>query len=327
MNKLVSIIIPVYNVEKYLNRCVESVVNQIYKNIEIILVDDGSPDSCGKMCDEWGKKDLRIKVIHKKNGGLSDARNFGLKIATGEYVLFVDSDDWISTSMVKDMVENMEKNNVDMVICQFYLAYANGKKICKYNNIIENQIFDVRQTIKLLLDDKIITNHIWRKLYKRRLLYSNCFPIGMNYEDIYVMPKLIFSCKKIYYTNNPYYYYFQNQNSITNTASYKNSLDHFKAKKHSFEQIIEKFPEMKQEVKIIQEKTILHICNNLIKNENNYKLTKLKLNIFTELRKESKNLNGLDLKFGQMILFKTFKHSFKIFLILCWLKKIYTRKG
>lgn len=321
MQSLVSIIIPVYKVEQYLDRCVNSVVDQTYKNLEIILVDDGSPDSCGNLCDEWKTKDSRIKVIHKKNGGLSDARNAGLKIATGKYVLFIDSDDWISLVMVEKMVEAMEKNSVDMVICQYYLSYPDGQNICKSKKN-DNQLLNVKETISLLLKDSIITNHAWRKLYKRNLVNQDCFPVGMNYEDIYAMPELIFACEKIYYLDAAYYYYFQNQNSITNTASYKNSMDHYNAKKHSYEVIKEKFPEMEKELNLAKEKTILHVCNNLIKIEGNYKLTGLKRKVFCELKTQTKGLHGFGLTKNRMLLFLSFKISIRLFLMLSWFKSI-----
>ena len=113
----ISVIIPVYNVEEYLDKCVTSVLNQTYKNLEIILVDDGSPDNCPKMCDEWAKKDKRIKVVHKKNGGLSDARNSGIEVCTGEYIGFVDSDDYIDKQMYKELLKRIESTNSDMVMC------------------------------------------------------------------------------------------------------------------------------------------------------------------------------------------------------------------
>lgn len=118
MNKLVTIIIPVYKVEKYLDDCLISIVNQTYKNLEIILVDDGSPDSCPSLCEQWAENDARIKVIHKKNGGLSSARNAGLKIATGDFIGFVDSDDWVELDMYAMMVKALEENDVDFVACK-----------------------------------------------------------------------------------------------------------------------------------------------------------------------------------------------------------------
>ena len=130
-NNLISIIVPIYNVEKYLKKCIDSIINQTYKNLEIILVDDGSPDNCGKICDEYAKKDNRIKVIHKENGGVSSARNVGVENATGEYIGFVDSDDYIEKDMYEVLINNLKKENADISIISNYEVYK--------NKIIENK--------------------------------------------------------------------------------------------------------------------------------------------------------------------------------------------
>ena len=128
-NLLVSVIVPIYNVEKYLRKCVDSILNQTYKNLEIILVDDGSPDNCGNICDEYALSDSRIRIIHKKNGGLSDARNAGLDIARGNYILFVDSDDYIDETMVEKLYEALEKEKAEMSLCSFVYVNDDGVPI------------------------------------------------------------------------------------------------------------------------------------------------------------------------------------------------------
>lgn len=142
----ISIIVPIYNVEKYLERCVDSLVNQTYENIEIILVDDGSPDYCPQLCDEYAKKDSRIVVIHKKNGGLSDARNYGLCKASGEYILYVDSDDYIELDSCEKLVNGMA-NNVDMVVGA-YKELRNNKVIEKrHSNLLQDKIYDAKEYV------------------------------------------------------------------------------------------------------------------------------------------------------------------------------------
>ena len=123
---MISVIVPIYNVEKYVNKCVGSIVNQTYTNLEIILVDDGSPDRCPEICDEWAKKDSRIKVIHKKNGGLSDARNAGMKIASGDYIAFVDSDDWIAPEMYERLLMAIKNDNSDIAACAVKMVWEDG---------------------------------------------------------------------------------------------------------------------------------------------------------------------------------------------------------
>ncbi len=161
----ISVIVPVYKVEKYLNKCVDSIINQTYKNLEIILVDDGSPDNCGKICDEYSKKDNRIKVIHKENGGLSSARNAGLEIATGDYIGFVDSDDWIEKSMYSDMLNCAVKNNADVVRCGFF-RHENENIECVNGTQME-YILDKEYRLIELIDGGLLEGAAWNKLYKK----------------------------------------------------------------------------------------------------------------------------------------------------------------
>ena len=182
MEKLVSIIVPVYNVEKYLSKCIDSILAQTYKNLEIILVDDGSKDNSGTICDEYSKKDKRIKIIHKPNGGISDVRNHGLKIATGDYIGFVDSDDYIAEDMFETLVSLLEKNDADISIVSFY-EYYNGKLIGVREN--ENvEIMNKVEAIKELLIDRKIQSYTWNKLFKKELFDGLQFPVGKNFEDI-----------------------------------------------------------------------------------------------------------------------------------------------
>ena len=148
MNPLISVIVPIYNVEKYLARCVDSIVNQTYKNLEIILVDDGSPDRCPQMCDDYAEKDSRIKVVHKKNGGLSDARNAGMAVATGEYISFIDSDDWIETSMFELLINNIFQYDCEISCGGIILKIQR----LKYKRIVFMwNIFDLRHKIRIYL--------------------------------------------------------------------------------------------------------------------------------------------------------------------------------
>ena len=219
---LVSVIIPIYNVEKYLNKCIESVVNQTYKNLEIILIDDESPDSCPEKCDEWSKKDARIKVIHKKNGGLSAARNDGMRLATGKYIGFVDSDDIISPHMIEDLMNLIVDNSSDIVCCDFS-KFFEGMKV-EYTRYSTMQSINQQEALRLLLSEKI-TNHLCNKLFKRELFENIEFPVGRKYEDIGVMYKLILVSNKIVICNGKYYGYTIRNTSITNTVEQKSIED------------------------------------------------------------------------------------------------------
>ena len=165
--KKVSVIVPVYKVEKYLDKCMESIVNQTYKNIEIILVDDGSPDECPKMCDEWAKKDDRIRVIHKENGGLSDARNVGMDMSTGEYIGFVDSDDIISIEMYKTLVELLEQSDSDMSACQESRFEDKGSPVFTIDNKV-TIVDDNSEALRDIINSELVLSFVWNKLYRQR---------------------------------------------------------------------------------------------------------------------------------------------------------------
>ncbi|MBQ8534727.1 MAG: glycosyltransferase [Bacilli bacterium] len=219
--KLISIIVPVYNMEKYIDKCINSIINQTYKNIEIIIVDDGSTDKSSKIIDKYKKIDKRVKVYHKKNGGLADARNYGLEKATGEYIGFVDSDDYIENNMYKKLYNNLIKYKADISVVNYNLVYEkdfNYKKNFKEISdklIILNKI----ETIKLLLDDNKFGNYAWNKLYKRELFNNIKYPIGRKMEDLGTTYKIIEKCNRIVYDPIPLYNYLQRNNSIVNTIN------------------------------------------------------------------------------------------------------------
>ena len=217
VDKLISIIIPVYKAELYLDRCLESVVNQTYKNLEIILVDDGSPDNCPKMCDEWAKKDKRIKVIHKTNGGVSKARNEGLKIATGEYVQFVDSDDYLSLTFCEDL-SKAYTDDVDLVISGFTMVYDDKEvetsiKIDHALNIKENiDVFFKSLGLGMIYPP-------WNKLFRRELIKCN-FPEGvaLGEDRCFVLDYLMHAKKSIRVIDASGYMYIQYPGSAFHRA-------------------------------------------------------------------------------------------------------------
>lgn len=219
----ISVIVPFYNVEKYADRCINSIVKQTYKNLEIILVDDGSKDNSGKICENWKNKDNRIIVLHKKNGGLSDARNAGIKIATGEYIAFIDSDDYIDYDMLNTLYDNLKKTSSEISICKFKQTDEKSKvEFKKSTKLLE---YSREEAIKELLQDKDITNHAWNKLYKKELFSDIEYPKGRNFEDIGTTYKLFSKCKKIVYTPSECYAYIIRENSITGSVSEKSLLD------------------------------------------------------------------------------------------------------
>lgn len=216
----ISVIIPVYNVEKYLKRCLDSVINQTYKNLEIILIDDGSTDKSGNICDEYAAKDKRIIVIHKENGGLSDARNKGLDICTGDYISFIDSDDWIENGFYEYVVNNVKDN--DLLIFDYYITNGKNSKWIKYKNA---EVELSKEKCLIELAKAKLQSYTCNKIYKLDLFDNIRFPKGRNYEDQAIIHLIIDKCNKIRYYDKAFYYYYQNLNGITHTVNYKNYRD------------------------------------------------------------------------------------------------------
>ena len=231
-NYKVSVIIPVYNVENFLKRCVNSIISQTYKNIDIILVDDGSLDSSPQICDEFAQKDTRVIAVHKKNGGLASARNAGLKVAKGDYILFVDSDDWIKDITIEELLNIAVKNKVDFVrfipVSAGYPDRPNGTPIdFGTENFMEEGIYEKQKIVKDIYPRLFVTSQLtmgpivaaWRSLYNRKFLVDNnlYFDEDVKYsEDAIFSAKVVYSSNRFYYMKGGYYYnYFYNTNSIT----------------------------------------------------------------------------------------------------------------
>uniref|UniRef100_UPI004055A044 glycosyltransferase family 2 protein n=1 Tax=Agathobacter sp. TaxID=2021311 RepID=UPI004055A044 len=222
----ISIIVPVYKVEAYLDRCVESILNQTFTDFELILVDDGSPDNCPKMCDEWAKKDARIRVIHKKNGGASSARNQGLEIAKGRYIGFVDSDDWILSNMYMILYCLSERTDCDISICGITRDFSKEKKSVKEKVIYTTytQIDYLKKLLKINTQDS--NHYIWNKLYKSEILKNISFPQLVNGEDLEFSFLAVLNAKNIVETNQVGYVYCVNPNSITTSCFNEKQLDY-----------------------------------------------------------------------------------------------------
>lgn len=213
MKDLISVVIPIYNVEAYLRECIVSICGQTYSNLEIILVDDGSPDGCGKICDEFAKKDSRIRVIHKANGGLSDARNAGIDVASGKYIAFVDSDDWIEKTMLENLYNTVLKEQADIVCCGRYLT--DGEHVFSQSFMSNSRSYNRQDAIEEILLGKSLDVAAWDKLYATELFDDIRFPAGENNEDIATFYKLISKANKIAHSGTCEYYYRNRADSIT----------------------------------------------------------------------------------------------------------------
>lgn len=230
--KKISIIVPIYNVEKYLENCVESLIRQTYRNIEIILVNDGSTDSSGKICDDYLGKDDRIKVFHKKNGGLSDARNYGLKKATGSLVSFVDSDDIVAENFIELLYKGIEEKDADIVIANSCNVNEDEKSIVS-GDTGEYELVGIQDALEKMYydsDNYLITFvTAWAKLVKRHIAEKALFPVGKTHEDEFTTYKWYLDAKKIVFINTAIYGYRLRENSIMTSSYSPKRLDAIEA--------------------------------------------------------------------------------------------------
>ena len=228
-NPLISVIVPVYKVEKYLRKCVDSILAQTYTNLEIILVDDGSPDNCGAICDEYAVKDSRIKVIHQHNGGLSAARNAGLDIATGDYIGFVDSDDYIAPDMYKKLYNALIENDADVSICNYDYVDTSYQTMNIYSPM-ENKIYGYIEAINnLFVEYYCYYVTVWNRLYKSELLLKLRFEVNKKFEDAFIAHHIFLKCKKIVTIKDKLYYYLQRNDSIMGSKLSVSKTDELEA--------------------------------------------------------------------------------------------------
>lgn len=242
MKSSIDIIIPVYNVQHYLRQCVDSVLFQTYPKINVILVDDGSPDSCGLICDDYGEKFSNVKVLHKSNGGLSDARNKGLEIASSDYIMFLDSDDWIESTMVENMIDFIVSENLDFVACSSVLEFDN-KTVAP--SVSTNLILNQEDATKMVLNRKMNVS-AWGKIYKRKLFKNTRYPYGCLHEDIPVIFEIISQSYRIGYIGTPYHHYRQQGGSISRSKYSKKNYDLYRFVREAAS-IVKKYPQLKKD--------------------------------------------------------------------------------
>lgn len=265
MNKLISVIVPVYKVEKYIDRCINSIINQTYKNLEIILVDDGSPDNCPRIIDDYSQKDSRIKVIHKENGGLSSARNAGIEIATGDYIGFVDSDDYIRNDYFEILLENIMVTDADLSICR-------NKKFCENDEVFTEKLINIeavynkKQLLYELYKAPGVHECAWGKLYAKKIFDTIKFPVGRIYEDSSIMHEVYMNVNKAVFTNNELYFYLVDRNDSLMSSKYdiKKQNDNYLWLMERYEYLTKNVPEMKNVI------GVGHIRNSITLLERTY---------------------------------------------------------
>ena len=244
MNRTVSIIVPIYNVEKYIFECVDSLINQTYKDIEIILVDDASPDNCPQICEDYASKDERIKVIHKPNGGLSDARNAGLEIATGDYVMFVDSDDYIVDNTVEELMLMIERGGVSIASCSYS---ADASALTREFNE-KYEVVSAKEALKSIFSEKNLNTSASMKIFATELFDGVRFPVGKIYEDYATIYKVVHKSGGVAYNGDKKYYYRPNPASITGGQFYKKQMQYFEMSDQVMSFVLKEYPEFKKHV-------------------------------------------------------------------------------
>lgn len=237
----ISIIVPVYKVEKYLPKCVDSILNQTFEMIELILVDDGSPDCSGEICDQYAEKDKRVKVIHKANGGVSTARNAGLEIATGQYIGFIDSDDYIETDMFELLYTNLKKEKADISACGMFDLYVGREP-----RILKPQYFvlNAEQALKAFIEGNINNATVTNKLFKKELFEEVRFPENQITEDAFAIFDVTRLAKKVVIDTQQKYYYYHREGSITTSSYTSQDLDTIKTYEANLAKTKEYFPDL-----------------------------------------------------------------------------------
>ena len=297
LDEKVSIIVPVYNVEDYLERCVKSIINQTYRNIEIILVDDGSTDKSGILCDELAKCDGRIQVFHKENGGLSDARNYGIDRAIGEYLLFVDSDDYIHPQMVEALYRAQSQTGADLVTCDYTRELDDISKI----HIEDYSSLDVKSFGRDEAMNNVSLNGIhvmaWNKLYKKKLFENIRYPKGRIHEDEWILHHLLWECEKVAVISEKLYFYTYRDDSIIGQFSIRNIEDGRYAYEDRVQFVAEKsWDAVKQ---IVAENTCYYCLTNyekLLEQEQSVEIVELENRLISTIRLLIERLDGVSLQ-------------------------------
>lgn len=227
---MISIIVPVYNVEPYLRKCLDSIINQTYKDLEMLIIDDGSTDGSGRICDEYAEKDSRITVFHTENRGLSCARNLGLDEAKGEWIGFVDSDDWIEPDMYEVLIRRAEETGADVVECGVFKEYSD--KTAEHHR--PDSVMHKTEAIHALVNREL-SNSVWNKLWDKACYSSIRFPEGRMYEDVAITYRVFDSVDTICSISECKYHYLQREKSLTNKLSMKKMVDYWLAQRDKYD--------------------------------------------------------------------------------------------
>lgn len=259
----ISIIVPVYKVEDYLKKCLDSLIAQTHRDLQIILVDDGSPDSCGEICDEYAAKDKRIVVVHKENGGVSSARNAGLALADGEWIGWVDPDDWTEPDMYAYLLEGAKKHGADIVVCGRQEEYSAR---CVPRGCQDERCLSTETALQLLLENDTIQSFLWDKLWKRSLFDGVEFPEGRTFEDMTVMHRLFERAGKVCCLPAVKYHYLQREGSIVSNLALKNKVNFYLAAQKRRSDLQERWPQFRQLLEVQCMTSIISLWCSYLRN-------------------------------------------------------------
>lgn len=257
MGEKVSIIVPVYKVDKYLRECINTLLNQSYTNLEIILIDDESPDQCPVICDEFAAKDMRISVVHQQNGGAGNARNTGLNKATGKYVCFVDSDDLVHRNYVSELVHTLEQEKADIAVCSYYYLYKNRREKHGYNG--SRQVLSQKDYLLCFLNDWTCSL-IWNKIFRREVIGTVRFVEGHKIDDEFFTYQVVMNSKKVVLFDNPLYEYRMRASSVMNLSEQYEEL----ILKDKLEYIVERYSNVSSRFPEIRTPYLADLVNNVI---------------------------------------------------------------
>lgn len=316
---MISVVIPIYNVDKYLDSCLKSIEKQSYKNFEAILVNDGSTDTSREICEQYVKKDSRFRLINKVNGGLSSARNAGLSEAHGEFVCFIDSDDFIAENFLELLLKRMKEDNSDICACNFYFYYSN-KKIVQ-NRSKNNIVLSNKEAIRdFLLNGEQVEVMTWNKLYKTELFKKNniVFPFGKINEDNFTTYKLLYYSKRISIISECLYYYVQRDGSIMNKSFNTKNFDILEAFTETKEFLNSKECNFQSELDYYEFEIYFRLLNKMIcSNDNKYNYI---CKEFLDKNKK-KIMDSIYLKRNEKVALKIYYLNFKFYRLF---RQIYT---
>lgn len=279
---LITVVIPIYKVEQYINECIDSILKQSYSNLEIILVDDGSPDRCGEICDEYMKKDNRVKVIHQENKGLSGARNSATDVAKGEYITYVDSDDWISENMIEILYDAISTNNTK-IACGAFESFFEDGTIATNSHNNETFIYSKQEALDCFLFNEYITPCVCGKLYDIKLWNNIRCPEGKLFEDQFTTYKILNLCEKVVFVTKPLYHYRKRKGSIGHSKFDKKTYQLYDAIHEEYNFISSKYGEQCPNIAVARTTWEVVFVNMMI--SNNYRDKE----VITEVQKFARN--------------------------------------